>query len=451
MEPHEHRLGHARRVVDRRRSGGGPEDRLDAAPVLRVEAVARHEHEEREEAPERVAAREQAQPLALAEVEDSHRHLEQLVVRDLEQLVARVCVEDLEERLLVVAAVREAGALEHALHAPAQDRDLGRGRAVGRVRVEPEEHALAHADEVEVRGAVDRGARVGLAERDRRGVPGQPGRGVLLLGVAQDAEARLLGVPVAEEREVVVGEPLEERGRLLVLVAHLVGSLERALAHRLPVLDRAADLADHAYDMALELAQPALVRLACHLGVDHRLARDAVVPRLAGREDLDELPVRVAPHGEDGMDDQVNAAAAPVQLHAHRVDEERHVVGDDLDDRVGGLPAVLLEARVVDADLRRARRPLPHEVERAERQAIQVQRVAVGHVLRGHPPVELPRERLGELGVGAAELLAHTRANGLGQLLLGILDLHPCSVEHTAIPRCIAKARAPGRRRGKWT
>ena len=45
--------------------------------------------------PERVAPGEQPQPLALAEVQDSHRHLEQLVRGDLEQLVARVGVEDL--------------------------------------------------------------------------------------------------------------------------------------------------------------------------------------------------------------------------------------------------------------------------------------------------------------------------------------------------------------------
>ena len=95
MEADEHGLGHPRGVVDARGAGGVSEDRLDAAPVLSVEAVARYEHEHREEAAERVAPREQPQPLALAEVKDPHRHLEQLVRRDLEQLVARVGVEDL--------------------------------------------------------------------------------------------------------------------------------------------------------------------------------------------------------------------------------------------------------------------------------------------------------------------------------------------------------------------
>ena len=90
--------------------------------------------------------------------------VEQLVVRDLEQLVARVGVEDLEQRLLVVAAGREGGALEHRVDLAAQDRDLGRARVVGGVRVEAEEAPLAdhahrrsaYADVVEVRR---RGAR----------------------------------------------------------------------------------------------------------------------------------------------------------------------------------------------------------------------------------------------------------------------------------------------------
>ena len=43
-----------------------------------------------------------------------------------------------------------------------------------------------------------------------------------------------------------------------------------------------------------------------------------------------------------------------VELHGHRVDEERHVVGDDLDDRVAaGRPAVLGEGRGEDADVAR--------------------------------------------------------------------------------------------------
>jgi hypothetical protein len=187
----------------------------------------------------------------------------------------------------------------------------------------------------------------------------------------------------------------------------------------------AAHLADLALDVLLEVAEPPLVGLAHHLGVDDGLPDNALLDRLGRRQDLDEAAVVVAAHGEDRMDDEVDAVAAPVELHAHRVDEERHVVGHDLDRRVRGLPAVVLEARVVDAHLRRPRPALAREVEVAERQAVEVEWVAIGHVLRSNPPIELADERLGQLGVGGIEVLAHARANGLGQCLFGVFDLHP--------------------------
>src|SRR5204863_297989 len=69
-----------------------------------------------------------------------------------------------------------------------------------------------------------------------------------------------------------------------------------------------------------------------------------------------QVVLRVAEDADDRVDDQVDAVATAVELHSHRVDEERHVVGDDLDGGVGRAPAVLVELRVVDADLRRAER-----------------------------------------------------------------------------------------------
>jgi hypothetical protein len=211
--------------------------------------------------------------------------------------------------------------------------------------------------------------------------------------------------------------------------SHSRKAVERLAAHRGPVLDGRADLPDHALEVQLQLVQLRRVGLPCHLGVNHGLGDHALLGRLPGGlgEDLEELPAVVAAHAQYRVDDQVDPEPPAVQLDAHRVDQERHVVGHDLDGRVRGLPSVVLEARVVDAHLRRAGRALACEVEVAERQAVQVQRIAIGHVLGRDPPVELTRERLGQLGVGAVEVLAHARANGLGQRLLGVLDLHLCS------------------------
>ena len=40
-----------------------------------------------------------------------------------------------------------------------------------------------------------------------------------------------------------------------------------------------------------------------------------------------------------------------IQRHGRRIDEKGHIVGDDLDDRVGGLPTMFFELWIVDPDL----------------------------------------------------------------------------------------------------
>src|SRR3974377_1867106 len=63
------------------------------------EAVTRNEHETRDEAPVRLAEHEQASLAALLQVQDAHRELEQGISVDLEEVVARIRVEDLREVL----------------------------------------------------------------------------------------------------------------------------------------------------------------------------------------------------------------------------------------------------------------------------------------------------------------------------------------------------------------
>ena len=98
-----------------------------------------------------------------------HRDLEQLVEGGLKELVARMVLEDLDQRLLVVAAVREGGALQDPVDLPPQQRNLIRPRLVRLVGVEAEEAPLAdhlsacvealHPHVIEVGGSVNGGAR----------------------------------------------------------------------------------------------------------------------------------------------------------------------------------------------------------------------------------------------------------------------------------------------------
>ena len=54
------------------------------------------------------------------------------------------------------------------------------------------------------------------------------------------------------------------------------------------------------------------------------------------------------------MIDQMERQSVAIHLHRHGIDEERHVVVDDLDDRVRRLPAVLLDGWIEDAHARPA-------------------------------------------------------------------------------------------------
>ena len=104
------------------------------------------------------------------------------------------------------------------------------------------------------------------------------------------------------------------------------------------------------------------------------------------------MPVGIAPDLHHRVDDEVDPVAEPPEFHRHRVDDERHVVGDDLDQRVRRLPPVLLEVRVVDPHLRLAGGPLLGQVLMRYGGAVQVQWITVREILGGNPLVVLANE-----------------------------------------------------------
>ena len=109
VDAREARLAQLERPVERHPAERLEQDPADPLAVLGVEAVARDAHQALHEPLERVSPQEQPQPLALAEAEDPDRQVVQLLGLHLEQRVARVGLEDLEQRLAVVACRREPG------------------------------------------------------------------------------------------------------------------------------------------------------------------------------------------------------------------------------------------------------------------------------------------------------------------------------------------------------
>ena len=130
VQPREHGLRQRHLRLDRRAAEGLERELLDALARLRVVAVARHVDEAGVEAPERVAAHEQAHLGALVEVHDAADHADEVRHRRLEQLVAREGLERVHERLVVVARGLQAEVVDDALHLVAQHRDLAGAPAV---------------------------------------------------------------------------------------------------------------------------------------------------------------------------------------------------------------------------------------------------------------------------------------------------------------------------------
>src|SRR6185312_1577527 len=108
-----------------------------------VVAVARNVDETGDEALEGVAADEECDALAFLEIDDAERRRLQLVLANLEELVARIGLEDVQQRLAVMALRAEARALQHMLDFPAQQRDLARAAVIGERGEEAGEDALA--------------------------------------------------------------------------------------------------------------------------------------------------------------------------------------------------------------------------------------------------------------------------------------------------------------------
>ena len=158
---------------------------------------------------------------------------------------------------------------------------------------------------------------------------------------------------------------------------------DELVLHLLPVGDRHAHVFQHARDVGGERRQARRIRQPVDLDVDERFPYRV---RRVGRRDVGEDRVLAAQHRDDRMDDEVQREAVAIDFHRHRVDEERHVVVDDLDDGVRRLPAVLLDRRIEHAHAGVARLALPREAPVRKRGTVEIGGRPLGEVLR----IDLP-------------------------------------------------------------
>ena len=271
---------------------------------------------------------------------------------------ARVALDGRTDRVdHLVGALSDAGDREHALSVggTAEQTDEPHLLAARRDADRDRRHACA---------AVHRGHRIGPSDHDV--LVAVVWRRVDALGieatrtVLTEQARRIEPQPIAghlvdrraQEDEVGVGQPPHQR----VVACHL----DEALLHRREVTNNGLDVVDRHADVGLE-SFPELVRAPVEF--DQRPGLDSTV----GGVDVDQFVTVVSFDAQHRMDHEVDAEVVAVEHHAHAVDEERHVVGDEHQDRAFGLPTVALQIRRQHLDQGLADAPLASELQMGDR------------------------------------------------------------------------------------
>ena len=433
-------------------------DRLAHAAVV---TLARHEHQHRDEAIEPVAARQHSHSRPFVELQHQQRELIERILVDLEQFVARVILQHVDQCLAGMSLRIEAGAVHDRVDLASQvgnrtgrlriggggeqagDADLADEHAVGIEALDPDivhMHAPVHAradvglgDDEQFRLAQEREdfrrefEQLRPAAQDlhfRRAQHSQPGAGNRLQRavVARDGVAAR-----AQKSEIVGGEPFQERNRLGDLVdrqrrrigLELGDRLGDARRHRTPVLDRGADIGESQLDPLHDLRASRLLVDARNMDVDEALSQQAGAGG-SGALEGGKPAGGIAGDAEYGVHDQADIDAALAQLCQNRIDQERHVVIDDLEHGFA-LPPFRADTGFegLETDLRRPRFSHGHERPGARRQPGELTRV-VTHDVFGRREGEKPGDEiLRHLAIVASEDLAgRCDERGFGALFI---------------------------------
>ena len=182
VQPGEHRLGEQRRLVDRPSVVGLEQLVLNAQPHRGVVAVARQVHQTRDVAAEPIGPGEQPGLPTLVNLQHPPRDREHLLGVGLEEIVAGIRLNELQQILAAVGVLGETGQLEELVDAAAQQGDLG-DRLVVRARSEQADEAVLTDDlaggvepldahVVQAHGPVHGRARVGLRQNQNAGLCG---------------------------------------------------------------------------------------------------------------------------------------------------------------------------------------------------------------------------------------------------------------------------------------
>ncbi len=142
----------------------------------------------------------------------------------------------------------------------------------------------------------------------------------------------------AEQGEIVSGQPFEKLdrfgnvgGRQRRRIFPQIGDdFARAREHRLPVLHAHAHLGENVFERANDVGLCRRLLQAVDVNVDEALAAPFALARAFEANEVSGL---VALDREHRMHQERNVETAFVEFAEHRIDEERHVVIDDIEHR----------------------------------------------------------------------------------------------------------------------
>ena len=252
---------------------------------------------------------------------------------------------------------------------------------------------LEHADVIHVTGSMHAGARIRLGENDRversglrqlrRGQRLQRTRCHRTLAAAENTETGSIHgdqhffavlhadfvFAITEKGEIVVGRPAQEMLRLgdafrtdrHVLFRHVVGDGDHLVAHRAPVAHALRHVFQRRGNRLFHTRTLRDFGDAIHLEMHQRFG----FAFAAFRTQAQDVSTRIALDAVDRMHHRVHLQSGMRQRDTDRIDEKRHVVGDDVDRCAVRIVAVVRGRGIEHAHARRAGFAHTHEIEQS--------------------------------------------------------------------------------------
>ncbi len=156
-------------------------------------------------------------------------------------------------------------------------------------------------------------------------------------------------VRIPQEDEIFCGHPAQKLCRLAFVRDRLGGQIVNRqvnlLPHRRIIFDRSANIGQDVGHVVTQTLQLSTLTDPINLDMNPRFGTH---PRRSARCPFDHTSVRIALDRKERVQQAMNRQPIAADQHRDGIDEERHVIGDDVDHRMRRMPSVAIEIRGID-------------------------------------------------------------------------------------------------------